>query len=111
MVDETRAIIKSETAVKCHLGAHAENPDVIFWVDNRVSIHRLEEVAEVTSHDFRLRNGKKDRLVSMEGELEATNPTTIRRRTGRSEVSKDERAMALDERRVVGENEIAGIRQ
>lgn len=67
MAQQTRALGKFETVISCYLGTHADNPDVPFLVDNRVSIHGLQEVAEVTSHDFRLRNSKKDRLVSKEG--------------------------------------------
>ena len=79
---------KFEIIISCYLAASADNSDVIFLVDNKMSIHGVEEVAEDTFHEFRLRNSKKDRLVSMEGELEETNPTTIRRRTGRSEVKQ-----------------------
>ena len=49
---------------------------LIFVTYTKVSIHRTEKVAEMTSHDFRLRNGKKGRLTSIE-ELKGTNPTTI----------------------------------
>lgn len=88
MAEETRAMGTFETVISCYLDPNSDSPDVTFLVDNKVSIHGLEEVAEVTTHDFRLRNSKKDRLVSMEGELEGTNPTTIRPRTGRSEVKQ-----------------------
>ena len=49
---------------------------VTFVIYTKVSIHRTEKVAEMTSHDFRLRNSKKDRLTSIE-ELKGTNPITI----------------------------------
>lgn len=48
-------------------------------VGSGVSIHGVKEIAKVTSHNFWLRSGKKDRLASM-GELEGTNPVRIRQR-------------------------------
>ena len=47
-----------------------------FVIYTKVSIHKTEKVAEMTSHDFRLQNGKEDRLKPIE-ELKGTNPTTI----------------------------------
>lgn len=53
-------------------------------VYNEVSIHGVEELAEVTSHDFWLRNGTTDRVASL-GEREGEIPITLRRRIEWSE--------------------------
>jgi len=65
MAEETRAMGKLKTIINCHLGALADKPDVAPVVYNEASIHGVEELAEVTSHDLWLRNGKKDRMASL----------------------------------------------
>ena len=86
MTEKTNAMSKFETVISCDLDPHANNPDVTFLIDNKMSIHGLKEVAEVTTHDFRLRNSRKDRLISVKEELKGTHSTTLRRRTDRSKV-------------------------
>ena len=65
---------------------------------DKMSIHEKgREVAEITCHDFRPRNDKKDELTSMK-KFEEKNQTAMRRRTGWSNKGKYEAAMAIDER-------------
>ena len=82
---------------------------VTFMIYTKVSIHRTEKVVEMRSHDFRLRNGKKDRLTSME-ELKGTNPTTIvEGPIGRKKKPTYEGAMTISEGQRAEKNGIAGI--
>jgi len=82
--EEVRAIGKFGSIMNFYLGALTDRPDVTPVVYNEASIHGVEELAEVTSHDFWLRNGKTDRMASL-GEREGESPITLRRRIGWSE--------------------------
>lgn len=48
-----------------HLGALTDKLDVALVVYNETSIHGVEELAKVTSHDFWLRNDKTNRMASL----------------------------------------------
>ena len=88
MTEETRAMNKFETVISCYLDSHADSSDVTFLIDNKMLIHELKEVAEVTICDFQLSNSKKDRLVSIKEEFKETNLITICWRTSWSEVKQ-----------------------
>jgi hypothetical protein len=67
-----------------YLDALTDKPDVTLVVYNEASIHGVEELVEVTSHDLWLRSGKKDRMASL-GERKGKSPIMLRQRIGRSE--------------------------
>jgi len=70
-------IDKFESIMNFYLDALTDKLDVTPVVFNEVSIHDVEELVEVTSHDLWLRNGKKDRMASL-GEREGKSPITLR---------------------------------
>jgi len=70
-------IDKFESIMNFYLDALTDKLDVTPVVFNEVSIHDVEELVEVTSHDLWLRNGKKDRTASL-GEREGKSPITLR---------------------------------
>ena len=52
MAEETRAMGKFETVISCYLDSNADSSDVMFLINNKVSIYGLKEVAEVITHNF-----------------------------------------------------------
>ena len=89
MAEKSKTASKFDTAKSCHLGAFCDKSDMTNTVYGEWSNHgNGRGFAEVTSHDFQLRNGEKDRRVSVEGELRRTKPTRLHQRTG---WSKDKR--------------------
>lgn len=79
---------KFETIINRYLNSHVDNLNVIFLIDNKMSIHELKKIAEIIFHDFELRKRKKDRLISMRKKLKKTNFTTMSRKIDRSKIKK-----------------------
>lgn len=64
--DGNGAMGKFETVLNCYQTRLAGKAGLTHVAFDKVSIHEEgREVAEVTSHDFRPRTGKKDGLASM----------------------------------------------
>ena len=97
---------KFETVLNCYPTRLAGKAGLTHVAFDKVSIHEEGgEGAEVTSHDFRPRNGKKDGLASMK-KFEGGNQTAMRRRTGWSDKGRYEAAMAIDERLATERNSL-----
>ena len=88
MTQQFKTMNNFETIINCYLNAHVDNLNISFLIDNKISIYELKKIAKVTFHDFRLRNSKKNKLISMKEKLKETIFTTIRRKIDRLKIKQ-----------------------